>query len=209
MADPDVLAYLRSSEALDALRAWAESHETWVEAWESCERPEWLVLMATNAGLERAQLVAIACDVIERARGAVQRELPEAWSLAKSWCRGQVDGRTCWAAGFRANTVAKQSRDPFGLAAAAAAFACDSDADHGYYTSRAHASEAVRIMSEHVDEDVRDQLMAHVRRRLDGDAVRVGLERMARRETTPPPGDDDSDIERPVTPRTLFRLRRA
>lgn len=208
MPDSEILAYLSTTDAPDALRSWAGTHETWSEAWESCDRPEWLVLMATNAGLERAQLVAIACDVIERARGATQRELPEAWSLAKSWCRGQVDGRTCWAAGFRANTTAKQSHDPFGLASAAAAFACDADADHGYYTSRAHASEAVRIIWEHVDERAQEQLMAHVRRRLDGEAVRVGLEQMARRETTPPPGESD-DVERPVTPRTLFRLRRA
>lgn len=207
MPDSEVLEYISASEAPPALRSWAESSDSWLDAWENCERPEWLVLMATNAGLDRVQLVAVACDVIERARGALQRDLPEAWSLAKSWSRGQVDGRTCWAAGFRANTVAKQNNDPLGLAAAAAAFACDGDADHGYYSSRAHASEAVRIISEHVDAELRSQLMAHVRRRLDREQVRVGLQGMARRETTPPPSENDTD-ERPVTPRTLFRLRR-
>ena len=210
MADTEALTYLSASEAPDALRAWAGSRETWSDAWDGCERPEWLVLMATNAGFERAQLVAVACDVIERARRSTQRELPEAWSLAKGWSRGQVDGRTCWAAGFRANTTAKQANDPIGLAAAAAAFACDADADHGYYTSRAHASEAVRIISEHVDASTRDQLIAHIRRRLDGERVRRGLEQMARKETIPPPSaHDDVDEPQPVTPRTLFRIRRA
>lgn len=163
------------------------------EAWEGCGRPEWLIALATSAGVDRFALVAVICDVIERAHLA--GELPEAFQLAKGWTRGQVDGRACWAAGFRAMELARRAPDSHvriaARAAAAAAFACDAEADEGYYTSRGHAVEAVQIAASALDSNERSVLASHVRRRISAESVYRGLQGLAkRRSSVPPPGGD-------------------
>ena len=194
-------------------QVWARSHGRFEDAWGSCDRPEWMVAMAIAAGLARPAVVAVACECIERAgRG---RSLPEALHIAKSWTRGSTDGRTCWAAGFRASSEAAAERAPavraLLQASAAAAFACDDEADAGYYASRAHAAEAVQHAAAlRVDE--RAALSDYIRRRLSGVEVERGLLELARRATTPPPPAPEGPSTgsrplQPVTSRTLMRLR--
>ncbi|MBX3248630.1 MAG: hypothetical protein KF901_15745 [Myxococcales bacterium] len=176
----------------EELQGWVASRP-FDEAWEGCGRPEWLVALATSAGVDRFALVAVICDVIERARLAT--ELPEAFQLAKGWTRGQVDGRACWAAGFRAMELARRAPDArvrvAARAAAAAAFACDADADEGYYASRGHAVEAVQIAASGLDANERSLLASHVRRRISAESVLRGLKGIAeRRSSVPPPGGE-------------------
>lgn len=136
--------------------------------------------------------------------------------MAKRWTRGEVDGREAWAAGFRASAAARAARSPRERtvlqATAAAAFACDPEADDGYYAERAHAAEAVRLATL-LSPTRRCELAAHVRRRIEGGRVLGGLEALARRATTPPAPFEPAepgDLERAapaVTARTLLRLR--
>lgn len=197
----------------EGLRAWASRHETFAETWAGCERPDWLLAMGVAAGLERGLVVAVACDCLERARGG--SGLPEAWSMAKRWTRGEVDGREAWAAGFRASADARRVVDLAERttlrAAAEAAFACDDEADDGYYALRAHAAEAARLAALLAPTRA-SALASQVRRRIDGRRVLDGLEALAERETTPPPalsvdGDGAEPLPPPVTPQTLLRLR--
>ncbi|MEM9070936.1 MAG: hypothetical protein AAGE52_20670, partial [Myxococcota bacterium] len=206
--------WLALSNLPEELRRSALSYASFQEMWTDCERPDWLVAMAVVAGVDRVKIVAVVCDCIERARGDLP--MPEAWTLAKNWSRGQTDGRTTWAAGFRAASEAREMKHAAQRqlmeACAAAAFACDEEADEGYYASRAHAAEAARLATLIAGEKCAE-MAAVVRRRIEGAVVQDGLESLARRDTTPPPekprsGEWDTARPRPVTPRTLFRIRR-
>lgn len=197
LSSDDSMMWLAVRELPDELQTWLAGHTSFEDAWTRCEHPEWLVALALSANIDRHVLVAATCDVIERAH--LSATLPEAFQLAKGWTRGQVDGRACWAAGFRAAAAAKQTRDPnvriAAKAAASVAFACDTEADEGYYASRAHAVEAVQLAASRLPAHERASLANHVRRRISVELVRRGLEGLGRRRSTiPPPIDEDQPI---------------
>ncbi|MCB9617145.1 MAG: hypothetical protein H6722_32345 [Sandaracinus sp.] len=194
--------WLAVRELPDDLQTWLEGQTSFEEAWALCERPDWLVALALSASIDRHLVVAASCDVLERAR--LTAELPEAFQLAKGWTRGQVDGRACWAAGFRAAAAAKVASDAASRLAAKAsaslAFACDTEADDGYYASRAHAAEAVMLAATTIDSNERVRLAQHVRRRIPVEAVREGLEGLGRRRSSMPPPVESVDAAVHVRP---------
>ena len=146
-------------------------------AWRLCERADWLLLLATAAGVPRPVIVSIACDLIEdvaRARaGALLSEGvgAEAWQLAKLWSRGVASSRECWAAGFRAKR--HDGATDLDAACAEVALACDGDAALAYYTDQAHAARAVGLLDGTLD------LAERVRARLRIADVAAGLMRRA------------------------------
>lgn len=191
--DDDSVMWLALRELPDDLQTWLGSHGSFDEAWASCDRLEWLVTLALSASVDRHLVVAASCDVLERAK--LRAELPEAFQLAKGWTRGQVDGRACWAAGFRAAALAKSTTDLATRLAAKAtaslAFACDTEADDGYYASRGHAAEAVMLAASTLSANDRAALAQHLRRRIPLDSVRRGLEGLGRRRSSIPPPHDE------------------
>jgi hypothetical protein len=191
--DDDSVMWLALRELPDDLQTWLGSHGSFDEAWASCDRLEWLVALALSASVDRHLVVAASCDVLERAK--LRAELPDAFQLAKGWTRGQVDGRACWAAGFRAAALAKSTTDLStrlaAKASASLAFACDTEADDGYYASRGHAAEAVMLAASTLSANDRAVLAQHLRRRIPLDAVRRGLEGLGRRRSSIPPPHDE------------------
>jgi len=157
--------------------AWAADRDDLEAVWRECDRPDWLVALATRAGVERPVVVRAAGECVALAQSELGQAEHEAVALARRWAEGDAHGAACWAAGCRASQNARTAKDPrraaASRAAAAIGFACDADADDSYYASRCHAAEATGLASSCAPNL---RLAAVVRERIPFDRVRDALE---------------------------------
>ena len=122
-----LLAFARDHNACREARSWLTTQTDPHVAWETCERPDWMIWFARRRSVERKVLVRIACDC---ARTAL-RFVPEgedrprlAIEAAERWTRGEA-------------TI-----DEVRVAAADVAYAADAAADVAYAAADAAADVA-------------------------------------------------------------------
>ena len=82
----DWLDVLRRINACDDGMEWAEAHGalTARQAWEKCERGDWMIYVAANLGVDRELIVTAACDCA----GEDQPSRPI--ETARAWVRGEA-----------------------------------------------------------------------------------------------------------------------
>ena len=144
-----LLAFARDHNACREARSWLNTQTDPHVAWETCERPDWMIWFARRRSVERKVLVRIACDC---ARTAL-RFVPEgedrprlAIEAAERWTRGEatideVRVAAAYAAAYAADTVAFTA-DAAAYAANAAADAAADAADAAYAAADAAADVA-------------------------------------------------------------------
>ena len=120
-----LLAFARDRGACAEARDWLATQTDPRTAWETCERPDWMIWYARRRNVERKVLVRIACDC---ARTAL-RFVPEgedrprlAIEAAERWTLGEATIDEVRAAAAAAAAVA-YAADAAADAAAAAAYA--------------------------------------------------------------------------------------
>ncbi|MEM1416746.1 MAG: hypothetical protein AAGH15_17745 [Myxococcota bacterium] len=184
----DPVELLAALGAPDAFRAWAARRADLETVWASCPRVDWLLALALKAGVERRRVVAAALTCLEL---APPRAGSDALELARRWTEREAEGATCWAAGFRASTVAPRltdRRDALRLRAAAAlAFACDDQTDAAYYARRGHVVEAAGLAAASVAPEAAAAMAECVRAAISLRALRRALSATLRITLAPPP----------------------
>ncbi len=138
---------------------WLEPFgEDLAAAWRACPRADWLVHLALQLGVGRTTVVHAVSELVSMAVAA--RRVPDlrvnrALVTTLKWLSGRALGAEAWAAGFAATDVSDDLTDPRDVAAARAAgclaFACDEDADPGFYAHRAYAAVAAAQADEALD----------------------------------------------------------
>ena len=90
---PTTLDLIRDFLPCSDAAAYAAQHTDPAEAWESCERGDWLLWLAARAGVDRRDLVRASCAVARRAL----QHVPEGESrpriaieTAEAWARREV-----------------------------------------------------------------------------------------------------------------------
>jgi len=117
--------YLESLSACPAARQWA-GERTAEQAWDQCERADWLLWWAALAGAEKKDLVRIACQIARTALPCLKKsELRplKAIETAEAWCEGKATPEDVRAAAASAASAAAYAADYAAYAAAYAAAA--------------------------------------------------------------------------------------
>ncbi len=132
-----LLAFARERGACYEARGWLDTQTDARAAWETCERPDWLIWYACRRNVERKVLVRIACDCAR----TVLRFVPEgeerprlAIEAAERWTRDEATIDEVRAAAYAAADAAD--------AAYAAADAAYDAADAAYAAAYAAADAA-------------------------------------------------------------------
>ena len=119
-----LLAFARDHNACREARSWLTTQTDPHVAWETCERPDWMIWFARRRSVERKVLVRIACDC---ARTAL-RFVPEgedrprlAIETAERWTRNEATIDEVRAAAYAADVAADAAADAADAAYAAAA----------------------------------------------------------------------------------------
>ena len=127
---------LRKQGACDEALAWAQGYSTFKEAWNKCERPDWLLwwvvktVMPGSAGHRRLVLVACRCARTALRYVPAGEDRPRrAIVAAEQWARGR--------AGVTLDKVRDAAYDAYAAAASGAAAAT---ADAAYATADAAAA---------------------------------------------------------------------
>ena len=127
----DVIKFAERKDACPEAMAWLETQETPREAWDTCERPDWMIWLAVRRGIDRKVLVRIACDC---ARTAL-RFVPE----GEDRPRLAIETTERWLIGEATIEEVRAARG----AAYAAAYAADAaDAAYAAYAAYADAADA-------------------------------------------------------------------
>ena len=116
MDNQQLVAFLKRNDACEASLEWLQSR-TLAEAWEQCERGDWLLWLAAQV-VDRKRLVMAACACARLALVHVPagNERPRiAIGTAEAWCRGEAAIEQVREAGRNSSAAA--------AAAAAAAYA--------------------------------------------------------------------------------------
>ncbi|MCA9608482.1 MAG: hypothetical protein KC619_22915 [Myxococcales bacterium] len=132
------------------IAVWLERYgDDLPRAWRECPHADWLVHLALHAGVGRTTVVHAVGELVSAAIAA--RRVPDmrvnrALVVSLRWLGGRAGGTEAWAAGFSASDAAKTLADDRDAATASAAgylaFACDEEADDGFYAHRAYAAAA-------------------------------------------------------------------
>ena len=144
---PTTLDLIRDFLPCSDAAAYAAKHADPAEAWESCERGDWLLWLAARAGVDRRDLVRASCAVARRAL----QHVPEGESrpriaieTAEAWARREVTiaaVRDAAAAADDAAAAAADVRDDAAAATyASAAAAASADAAAAYASAAAYAA---------------------------------------------------------------------
>jgi hypothetical protein len=144
---PTTLDLIRDFHPCSDAAAYAAKHADPAEAWESCERGDWLLWLAARAGVDRRDLVRASCAVARRAL----QHVPEGESrpriaieTAEAWVRREVTiaaVRDAAAAADDAAAAAADVRDDAAAATyASAAAAASADAAAAYASAAAYAA---------------------------------------------------------------------
>lgn len=200
----------RAGDILESLGAdptfvlWAAMYADLGEAWEACPRGDWLLSLAALVGVPRRVLVQAACDC---ARLAQRYQRPDEVAPARAiddaagWAEGSRTSADCWASAFRTTSFARsiEASDArashAAMAAAAAAFACDGEADDRYYGTRAHAAEAALHAAaayEGSSIDAHQICADYVRAHVQTEALLSRIRPALKASEPPPPLDDDA-----------------
>ena len=92
MNNPQLVEFLQKNHACPPSLEWLKSR-TLAEAWEQCERGDWLLWLAAKAGVDRKRLVMAACACARLALVHVPagEQRPRiAIETAEAWCRGEA-----------------------------------------------------------------------------------------------------------------------
>ena len=114
--------YLQSIRACEETRTWA-AERTAQQAWDECERADWLMWWLAKSGMELKQLVLIACRCARTALQYVpagEHRPLQAIETAEAWCNGLATLAEVSAAAAAAAYAAYAAYD--------AAYAADADA---------------------------------------------------------------------------------
>jgi hypothetical protein len=141
---PTTLDLIRDFHPCSAAAAYAAEHTDPAEAWESCERGDWLLWLAARAGVDRRDLVRASCAVARRAL----QHVPEGESrpriaieTAEAWARREVTiAAVRGAAADAADAAAAYASAATYASAAAAAAAAAADAAAAYASAAADAA---------------------------------------------------------------------
>ena len=126
---------LREIDACSDAVEWAKDYDTFAEAWQECERGDWMLWLAGRAcggprSKSRKVVVSAACECARTAWKWMPKTGKEAIETAEKWTRGEAtlgQVRTAADAAYAASVAA----DAAGAAAYAAAVAADAaDAAH-------------------------------------------------------------------------------
>ena len=162
---------LRALRASDEAQEWADARadESAYDLWRSCPRGDWLLWLATEAGVDRRQITLAACacarlvldlvpDGEERPRLAIE--------AAEGWARGEVLIEAVESANADAYAAASAAAAAYANAAAAAtAAAASATAATAAYASASASARA----------DMRERTAREVRRVIAWSSVRDGL----------------------------------
>jgi hypothetical protein len=125
-------------QACDEARAWLDTQTSARAAWETCERPDWMIWLARRCGIEHKTLVRIACDCARTALRFVpegEKRLLIAIETTEAWIMGSAsieDVRTA-----RRGAAAYAAAAYAAAAYAAAAYAAAADAAYAAYAADA------------------------------------------------------------------------
>ena len=141
MTNAEVRRMLSRYRAYEELSEWAENHGGLLQdLWRDCERGDWLLWLAAEAGVDRRAVVTAGCAC---ARTALQyvpagEERPRrAIELAEAWARGEETLET-----VRAAADAADAFDAVGNATAYAADAAREACDAAIYVASYAANAA-------------------------------------------------------------------
>ncbi len=128
-------------------RVWA-GDKTLSQAWKDCERGDWLLWLAAEAGVDRRLIVEAACRCAEAVIGLLPEgeERPlRAIETARAWIRGEATLEEVWRASRAADAAADAAYAAYAAYAvayaadAAAAYAADAAAADAYAAGRSRA----------------------------------------------------------------------
>ena len=141
-----LLAFARRCGACAEARLWLNTQTDPRTAWETCERPDWMIWYARRRNVERKVLVRIACDCARTAlrfvpegedRPRLAIEAAERWTLGEATI-DEVRVAAYAAAYAAADAAAYAAADAAAYAADAAAYAAYA-ADAAAYAAYAAA----------------------------------------------------------------------
>ncbi len=140
MNNQQLVEFLQKNHACTPSLEWLKSR-TLAEAWEQCERGDWLLWLAAKAGVDRKRLVMAACACARLALVHVPagEQRPRiAIETAEAWCRGEATIEQVKEARRNAADAAADAADAYAAYAAAyaayAAAAADAAA-YAYYAA--------------------------------------------------------------------------
>jgi hypothetical protein len=137
--------YLSRLGACAESREWA-GNRTAREAWDECERADWLLWWATKAGVDHKQIVRAACQCARRALrfvAAGEARPLHCIETVEAWCDGKatiVEVRSARPAVCAAAYAAAYAAAAAAAAAADAAYAYAGYADAAYVCAAAYAA---------------------------------------------------------------------
>jgi hypothetical protein len=141
----DVISFARSRSACSEALAWLKTQDSPRAAWQTCERPDWMIWLAARRGVDRKVLVRIACDCARTALRFVPEgeERPRlAIETTERWLVSEATTEQVRAAGQAADAAAAYAADAYAYAAYAAyaaAYAAYAAADAAAYAADAAA----------------------------------------------------------------------
>jgi hypothetical protein len=146
--------HLRLIGACTEARSWA-GNKTAKEAWDTCERADWLLWWTARDGASRQDIVKVSCKIARSVVKLAKTPLAlEAIKAAEKWVKSpttenQAAAREAARQAWRAADAADAA-----YAAAAAAAAADADADAVADVDAAAAAYAVAAYAAAADADV-------------------------------------------------------
>ena len=125
----DVLTFARSKSACDEAMHWLKDQTDAEQAWQTCERPDWMIWYAAPRGADRKTLVRIACDCARTAlrfvpagedRPRLCIETTERWIVGEATIEEVRTARNAAADAYAAYAAAAADAAAYAAAAAAA-----------------------------------------------------------------------------------------
>jgi len=144
MTRDELIAWCRTRGAYVVWLDWLatlSASATLADAWEACDRGDWLLSIAVTAGIERCRIVEAACDCAETALVHVppgEARPARAIASARAWARGEGTAAAAdRAAAASADAAAASVVNSNAAAYAAARAACAAAYAAAYAAARA------------------------------------------------------------------------
>ena len=146
----DVQQFALARRACSEARKWLATQADPATAWETCERPDWMLWLAARRGVDRKTMVRIACACARTSLRFVpdgETRPLKAIEAAEAWCNDRATVQKVRSADAYAAAAARAVgaavaavADAAAYAAAAAAYAADAAADAAYAADAANAA---------------------------------------------------------------------
>jgi len=151
---------------------------TLAQAWDDCERGDWLLWLCAKAGVDKKKIVLAACGCARLVLHLVAEDEPRprlAIETAEAWCRGEAtihDVKAAYAAAYAASAYAAYADAAY--AAAYAAYAAYAGADAAAaYAAFADAAYADAAYAAYADAAFADAATYAAYADADADARRI------------------------------------